>query len=51
MILHLKSTEKMGFPKRDESATSITPPLSEAGGYVVVIVVGLVFAFGMSLIY
>ncbi|KAE8449346.1 hypothetical protein EG329_008247 [Mollisiaceae sp. DMI_Dod_QoI] len=43
----LKLTEKMGFPKRDESATSITPPLSEAGGYVVVIVVGLVFAFAM----
>ncbi|KAF8850323.1 Na+/proline symporter [Acephala macrosclerotiorum] len=34
------------FLKRDD-ATSITPPLSQAGGYVVVIVVGLVFAFAM----
>lgn len=38
----------MSFIKRDD-ATSITPPLSQAGGYVVVIVVGLVFAFGQHL--
>lgn len=39
-------SEMMVLFKRHD-ATSITPPLSEAGGYVVVIVVGLVFAFGM----
>lgn len=34
--------------KRDGSATAITPPLPQAGGYVVVVVIGLVFAFGKS---
>ncbi|KAL3417528.1 urea active transporter [Phlyctema vagabunda] len=33
--------------ERDDTATSITPPLSQAGGYVVVVVIGLVFAFTM----
>ncbi len=33
--------------KRDGS-TAITPPLPQAGGYVVVVVIGLIFAFGKS---
>jgi len=35
----------MTLLSRDGSATSITPPLSQAGGYVVVVVIGLIFAF------
>jgi hypothetical protein len=36
----------MALYRRDGSATSIEPPLPQVGGYVVVVVVGLVFAFG-----
>jgi len=36
----------MELLRRNESATSITPPLSQAAGYVVVVVIGLIFAFG-----
>lgn len=36
----------MGLSKRDGSSTAITPPLPQAGGYVVVVVIGLIFAFG-----
>ncbi|KAG4433201.1 hypothetical protein IFR05_011309 [Cadophora sp. M221] len=37
----------MDLVRRDGSATSITPPLPQAGGYVVVVVIGLVFASAM----
>ncbi|KAH7311032.1 urea active transporter [Rhexocercosporidium sp. MPI-PUGE-AT-0058] len=37
----------MDMIRRDGSATSITPPLPQAGGYVVVVVIGLIFAFAM----
>lgn len=32
---------------RRDTSTAITPPLPQAGGYVVVVVIGLIFAFGM----
>ncbi|OWP03751.1 urea active transporter [Marssonina coronariae] len=36
--------------RKRESVTSITPPLPQVGGYVVVVVVGLVFASAMVLV-
>ena len=32
---------------RRDNSTAITPPLPQSGGYVVVVVIGLIFAFGM----
>ncbi|CAL3973009.1 unnamed protein product [Diplocarpon coronariae] len=45
----LSSIADMQLHKR-ESVTSITPPLPQVGGYVVVVVVGLVFASAMVLV-
>lgn len=38
------------FQRADASTTSITPPLPQAGGYVVVVVIGLLFASAMVLV-
>ena len=35
----------MAILSREQTANGITPPLSQAGGYVVVVVIGLIFAF------
>ena len=37
----------LSFRDGDVSATAVEPPLSQTVGYVVVVVIGLLFAFGM----